>query len=88
MSAKKVGKQAAPGVVGRKYRMVKQSDGMYRIIALRRVRPGVEKGDIGGWVEHAKNLSQEGSAWVSGNAWVCGNACVHGDTWVSEGERK
>ena len=42
-------------------------------------------GDIGGWVESEKNLSQEGDAWVNGDAWVygnaevCGNAKVYGD---------
>lgn len=34
----------------------------------------VSVGDLGGWVESEKNLSQNGNAWVYGNARVCGNA--------------
>ena len=36
----------------------------------------VEKGEMGGWIESEKNLSQDGNAWVGGNAKVCGNAWV------------
>ena len=55
----------------------------------------VVKGEIGGWIESEKNLSQDGNAWVSGNAEVSGNArvCgnaevygnarVYGNAWVS-----
>ena len=42
----------------------------------------IAKGDIGGWIESEKNLSQGGDAWVSGNARVSGDACVFGDAWV------
>ena len=42
----------------------------------------VSVGDIGGWVEHENNLSQEGDAWVCGNASVCDNASVYGDASV------
>ena len=54
----------------------------------------VSVGELGGWVESEKNLSQYGNAWVYGdakvygNAWVygdaevCGNAKVYGDAWV------
>lgn len=34
----------------------------------------VSVGDVGGWVESEKNLSQEGDAWVFGNAEVYGDA--------------
>jgi hypothetical protein len=44
---------------------------------------GVKVGDLGGWIEAEKNLSQEGDAWVFGNAEVSGNARVSGDAWVS-----
>jgi len=50
---------------------------------------GVKKGDVGGYVENEKNLSQYGNAWVSGNAKVygdaevSGNAEVYGNAWVS-----
>ena len=36
----------------------------------------VGKGELGGWIESEKNLSQDGDAWVGGNAKVCGNAWV------------
>ena len=42
----------------------------------------VSVGDIGGWVESASNLSQDGDAWVCGDAKVYGDACVCGDAWV------
>ena len=44
---------------------------------------GVKKGDVGGYVENEKNLSQYGNAWVSGNAKVYGDAEVSGNAWVS-----
>ena len=43
----------------------------------------VVKGEIGGWIESEKNLSQDGNAWVYGNADVSGNARVSGNAWVS-----
>ena len=36
----------------------------------------VEKGELGGWIESEKNLSQDGDAWVSGKATVFENATV------------
>ena len=42
----------------------------------------IAKGDIGGWIESEKNLSQGGDAWVSGNARVFGDAWVSGNAWV------
>ena len=49
---------------------------LYRIQALRDLGD-VKEGEFGGWIESEKNLSHEGSAWVSGDA------CVYGDAWVS-----
>lgn len=54
---------------------------------LRRIRAlrdfaDVKAGDLGGFVEHEDNLSQEGDAWVYGNARVWGNAQVYGDAEV------
>ena len=43
----------------------------------------VEKGDLGGYIESEKNLSQDGTAWVSGSAWVTGNALVYENAHVS-----
>ena len=54
----------------------------------------VSVGDVGGWVESEKNLSQNGDAWVCGdaevygnakvydNANVCGKARVYDDAWI------
>ena len=62
---------------------------LFRIKALRDIkRFGVEKGDLGGYIEKEENLSQYGDAWVYGNARVYddaevyGNARVFGNTWV------
>ena len=44
---------------------------------------GVNKGDLGGWIEKESNLSQEGNSWVCENAVVCENARVSGNSWVS-----
>ena len=54
---------------------------LYRIQALRDFGD-VKEGEFGGWIESEKNLSHEGSAWVSDNAWVYGDACVSGNAWV------
>ena len=48
----------------------------------------VEGGELGGWIESEKNLSQEGTCWVSGNALIYGNAQVSGGAWVSGYERR
>ena len=58
-------------------------------VTLKRIRALVSfgivvKGELGGWIESDKNLSQvSGNAWVSGNALVYGDARVYGDAWVS-----
>ena len=60
---------------------------LYRIKALSSFGC-VSAGDLGGFLESEKNLSQNGNAWVYGNAevygnaWVSGNAEVSGDAWV------
>ena len=60
---------------------------LYRIRALRDFG-AVHAGDVGGYIECERNLSQDGNAWVSGdarvsdNALVCGDACVYGNTDV------
>ena len=58
----------------------------------------IEKGDLGGWIESEKNLSQRGDAWVyddatvygyafiSGNATVCGYAFISGNATVRRKE--
>ena len=59
---------------------------LYRIEALKDFGD-VKKGDIGGYVESEKNLSQEGNCWISGNAIVSENAIVSGNAIVSENAR-
>ena len=57
-------------------------------VKLRRIRAlkgfgCVKAGDLGGWLESEKNLSQDGLCWVSGNAGVYGDARVSGNAMVS-----
>ena len=60
---------------------------LYRIRALKDFK-GAKAGDLGGYIEKEKNLSQEDNCWVSGNArvfgeaYVCGNARVFGEAYV------
>lgn len=54
----------------------------------------VKAGDLGGWIEAERNLSQKGAAWVTDSACVMdsarvtdsalvmGTACVTGNAWV------
>jgi hypothetical protein len=75
-----------------KYKLTKETKiincvTVHRIEALKDFG-NVKKGDLGGYIENGKNLSQKGNAWVygdakvSGNAWVYGDAKVSGDAWV------
>lgn len=48
---------------------------LYRIKALRDFAD-IKKGDVGGFIESEKNLSQENDAMVSGNARVSGDAWI------------
>ena len=54
---------------------------LHRIKALKDFG-NVKKGELGGYVESERNLSQEGNCWVCGNAKVCGDAEVCGNAWV------
>ena len=60
---------------------------LHRIKALKDFG-NVKKGELGGYVESERNLSQEGNCWVCGNAKVCGdaevcgNAKVYDNAWV------
>ena len=56
---------------------------LYRIKALSSFGC-VSAGDLGGFLESEKNLSQNGDAWVYGNAEVYGDARVYGNAEVSE----
>lgn len=48
---------------------------------------GVKAGDLGGWIEAERNLSQKGTAWVADEAWVADNAWVFGNAWVADRAR-
>ena len=67
---------------------------LHRIVAVNDIpEHNVKAGDIGGWVEHFYNLSENAwvgeeacvygmKAWVSGSARVGGDARVFDDAWV------
>ena len=59
---------------------------LHRIKALRtfglRSFGSVTKGELGGWVEKEKNLSQKNNAWISDDAWVFDNAYVTDDAQI------
>lgn len=64
----------------KKYRLTEETTKvgnrpLYRIQALRDFG-NVKEGDIGGYIESEKNLSQDGNAWVSGDARFYGNADI------------
>ena len=74
--------------IEKKYELIpSDKQGLYRIKALRDFND-VKKGDIGGYVEGEKNLSQLGDCWiydnaiVSDNAQVCNNARVYDNAKV------
>ena len=60
---------------------------LYQIRALKDFG-SVEAGDLGGYIETEKNLSHDGTCWISedacvfGDAWVFGNAQVYGKARV------
>lgn len=57
---------------------------LYRIKALRTFRNGaVQAGDLGGYVESVRNLSETGSAWIFAPAQVMGDAKVKDDAMVA-----
>lgn len=59
---------------------------LFRIKALISFKD-IRKGEIGGYVEAERNLSQSDNAWVTGNACVCDDACVTGNAWVTGNAR-
>ncbi len=56
---------------------------VYRIIAARSFGH-IRKGDIGGWLQYAENLSQLGESWVADNAIICGESVVSQDAMVKD----
>ena len=67
----------------KKYELIKQENGFFRIRALKSFGC-VEEGELGGIIEKESNLSQYGNAWVYDDALVYGNAWVHGDAEVCD----
>ena len=51
---------------------------LHRIQAMRDFG-GVQKGNLGGWVESEENLSHDGDCWIFGNGEVYGNGRVSGN---------
>lgn len=74
--------------MSKKYKLLEESiqyDGikLCRIEALKSFSD-VNKGDLGGWVEKEKNLSQEDTCWVYDNAKVCEDAEVSGSASIRD----
>ena len=57
---------------------------LHRIRALQDVREDVHQGDLGGFVESERNLSQEGSCWIFHEAIAAEDAVVAGDAQIRE----
>ena len=55
---------------------------LHRIQAMRDFG-GVQKGDLGGWVESEENLSHDGDCWIFDNGRVFDDGRVFGDGGVS-----
>ena len=56
---------------------------LHRIQAMRDFG-GVQKGDLGGWVESEENLSHDGDCWIFDNGRVFGDGRVSDNGWVSD----
>ena len=73
--------------IEKKYELIpSDKEGLYRIKALKDFND-VKKGDIGGYVEGEKNLSQLGDCWIYDNAVVRDNAVVVGNAKVCDNAR-
>ena len=73
--------------IEKKYELIpSDKEGLYRIKALKDFND-VKKGDIGGYVEGEKNLSQLGDCWIYDNAVVRDNAVVVGNAKVYDNAR-
>ena len=57
---------------------------LHRIKALKDIGTSVKKGDLGGFVESERNLSQEGNCWVYDSAKVFGSSMVYGSAKVCD----
>ena len=60
----------------KKYELTtEKKNGLYRIRALKSFGD-VKEGDLGGWINSEKNLSQNGNCWIYDNARVFDNAKI------------
>lgn len=71
----------------KKYEILKNTKKYYLCRKVYRIKSlkdfgNVKKGDIGGFVESEKNLSQEGNCWIYDNAVACENAVVEDNAVV------
>lgn len=62
----------------KKYELIEQKNGLFRIRALRDFS-FLSKGDMGGYVQSEANLSQEGNCWIDPTSVVLENAVVEGN---------
>lgn len=51
------------------------------------MRSVIPKGELGGWIESERNLSQEGNCWISSGSKVWDNALITGNAYVGCGNR-
>lgn len=60
--------------------------GQYRAYRIRALRDFgfVKKGEIGGYIQYASNLSQEGNCWVNENSAGFGNVRITDDAYVKD----
>lgn len=58
---------------------------LHRIRALKCIPLySVIKGDLGGWIESERNLSQDNDSWVGGDAIVMDDAFISGNAYIGE----
>lgn len=65
----------------KKYELIEQKNGLYRIRALRNFS-WVSKGSLGGYVQSEANLSQEGNCWIDPRGVVLENAVVSENAYI------
>ena len=65
-----------------KYILTRVFDFYYRLKAVKNFSD-VQKGDLGGFVDGYRNLSQEGNCWIYDNAWAKDNSRVSEDARIS-----
>ena len=66
--------------------VLKDGTKLYRIVALKdfevNKKAVIKKGNLGGYVQSMRNLSQNGGAWIGARSVVRGSAFVCGDAYV------